>query len=216
MTRFLSQQTVSMGGKAITVMTRPGGDLAALSARAPLVVAEARTLLRRTEAHLKNKIQDSVVKAARRYFLTDEFAIGRSDLATIRSILVLIAAGIAGDVTLKVGTRVGGNDKNIAGEVVATNDTVLTKPYHNMAVYRLDGTMNRWGAIKIDQREFTAYRGVRAFIHEASHKYAGTIDYCYFKNDGITPRSKFTDKGKALINADSYAWFVLKVGQTTV
>ena len=50
-------------------------------------------------------------------------------------------------------------------------------------------------------------------IHEASHKYAGTIDYSYFTNDSQRAISTFDDKAKALMNADSYAFFVLKIGR---
>ena len=57
-------------------------------------------------------------------------------------------------------------------------------------------------------------------IHEATHKYAGTIDYCYFQDDGKTPKipedKRFGAKWNAdeksakwaMMNADSIAWFV--------
>jgi hypothetical protein len=57
-------------------------------------------------------------------------------------------------------------------------------------------------------------------IHEATHKYAGTIDYCYFQDDGWTPRTPENkrfgtvwneneqSRAWAIMNADSVAWFV--------
>jgi hypothetical protein len=96
--------------------------------------------------------------------------------------------------------------------VAKSTNLVLGKPYHNVVANLDTGVMKKAGAIRIDENRFMSDNGVKTFIREASHKYAGTIDYCYFKDADMTPRSTFDDKSQALINADSYAWFVMYVG----
>jgi len=213
MTRFLSQQVVKSGGKNITVMTRPAEDLNSFATRAPKVVLEARQRLQHAYAKLGYQT-DAVKKAAHRYFLTDSLYIAKTDLEYIKRVYVLTIDGLAGDVTIKTGATVGSGNDDSNGEVNASPNLNLVKPYHNLVVDRDDGQMSKWGAIKVDGARLLSALGVKTFIHEATHKYAGTTDYCYFNDDGVTPRSTFDDKAKALDNADSYAWFAYTVGAT--
>lgn len=74
----------------------------------------------------------------------------------------------------------------------------------------------RWGAIHMKSDVLKSGLGVLTFIHEATHKYAGTFDYAYFDESGnssvqITESNKFDSPKLALWNADSYAWFVVKL-----
>lgn len=211
MTRFLTQQVVNLGGKRITVMTRPSDDITALAARAPKVVYEARTLLRRTEALLKLAPPERVVKLAHRYFLTGKLSLPKADLSTIRSVVVLISNGLSSDVTIKVGSSLSFN-----GEVssVPSTSSRPVKAYHTTATRLSTAESRRYGAIKVLDTRFESDLGVKTFLHEASHKFAGTIDYCYFEDDGVTPGSTFDDKARALMNADSFAWFVLAAGRS--
>jgi hypothetical protein len=60
---------------------------------------------------------------------------------------------------------------------------------------------------------------LRSSLHEASHRFAGTIDYVYFKDDTVNVDEvvgggNFDDKAKALNNADSYGWFIIKAGRS--
>jgi hypothetical protein len=59
-----------------------------------------------------------------------------------------------------------------------------------------------------------AFQAVRTFIHEASHKYASTDDFGeqgYIFADGSDFRRAGITKADCLKNADSYAYFVMKV-----
>jgi hypothetical protein len=55
-------------------------------------------------------------------------------------------------------------------------------------------------------------------IHEATHLFANTIDYCYFEpwDEPKQPEKEYGDafdnEQLALMNADSYARFVCRVG----
>jgi Lysine-specific metallo-endopeptidase len=69
------------------------------------------------------------------------------------------------------------------------------------------------GAMRIDEEALSDEQlGTVTILHEASHKFAGTIDYCYFDKPGKNPKSTFTDKQQALINTDSYGYFIVKSG----
>jgi hypothetical protein len=74
-------------------------------------------------------------------------------------------------------------------------------------------------------------RGVLTFIHEASHRYAGTVDYGdegyisatqFFAGNGIHFRDENGDgsckitKAQLLTNADSYAVFIYETSSATV
>jgi hypothetical protein len=130
----------------------------------------------------------------------------------MQSVITLVANGMGSDMTIKVGTLVGRNDKDVHGSVRQTMKAD-TKSYHTRTVDLDDGKTWRMGAMRIDEATLqSGDLGVVTLIHEATHKYAGTNDYCYFKDNAVDPRGTFNDKTEALKNADSYAWFVFKVG----
>jgi hypothetical protein len=94
------------------------------------------------------------------------------------------------------------------------------KPHHNWVMELGVQRMVRSGAIKMLSSELKDKKeGLVTFIHEATHKYAGTIDNSYFIDDPDpwvvhrpeTPGNLRTVQD-ALKNADSYAWFVVKGG----
>ena len=77
--------------------------------------------------------------------------------------------------------------------------------------------------------QIMGYSPVRTIIHEATHKFAGTIDYCYFKLNGREPADEMgaeasgavrfgdgaygkTGDKLARMNADSFAWFCYRTG----
>ncbi|WP_206934407.1 M35 family metallo-endopeptidase [Roseococcus thiosulfatophilus] len=213
MTRFTTQQSFTIGTGQLVVMTRPTTNIAVYAA-AKMSLSLARAFLRRTTAALQttNGPRDHAALAAR-YFLTPPTRIDAASLGTILQILTQTKTGLEADVTLKVGDNVGSGDSDDLGEVNGVSGGVPTKPYHNMAIDRGDGTNTLWGAIKLnDDRLLSGKLGAQVLIHEATHKYAGTDDYCYFKDDAVTPEGVFTDKAQALINADSYAWFAVMLG----
>jgi hypothetical protein len=68
-----------------------------------------------------------------------------------------------------------------------------------------------YGAIKLERKRLEGPLGYQTLIHEASHKYAGTHDYAYFDDTGENPTPTWGLKDKMITNADSYAWFVVRV-----
>jgi hypothetical protein len=217
MTRFAtSHDHTTKAGKTLTLMTRSelGHDLLKKVVRkdleAALKLLESADALLRAKKHSKD-----LLRYAHKFFLTDEKTIAAADLTTIQTIVTKIWNGLAGDVTIKAGTNVGRNDKDVSGAVRGRETVGTARSYHNVEVDLDDNKPKTMGAIRMDQETLLDGRlGVVTLIHEASHKYAGTIDYCYLKNADQTPRGTFDDKSKALINADSYGWFVVKVGRS--
>jgi hypothetical protein len=214
MTKFTVQGAVpgGKGGGALNLMTTAATDWQAMSKTAVSAHGDALKLLRRTNGHIYNKkLSSDVLRYANRYFLTDRKLIEARDLVIMKLIITKIWNGLSGDITLKIGDLGAGT----LGEVNSKIGKPDVKAYHNQMMYADSGVVERSGAIRLsDEAMNGGSLGVLTLIHEASHKYAGTMDYCYFKSDGLTPESTFTDKNYALVNADSYAWFVVKVGRS--
>ena len=76
---------------------------------------------------------------------------------------------------------------------------------------KISGQTLSAGDIHIDQDSLDDTElSIITFIHEATHKYAGTDDYDdrgYLENDGLDFLEPGLTKTEALNNADSYAWF---------
>jgi hypothetical protein len=214
MTRFTYHDRVFFPGQAsqLHLMTECENDWKQLLQVVGYAIEDARTLLALTDAQLRAKrLSDELIRYANRYFLTGKDKISDPDLATISDTVTKIWAGLSGekgDVTLKVGTEAG-----VHG-LVKRKAKPDTWAYHNRMDFA-DGVQDRRvGAIHVSANRMAQGRlGVKTLIHEASHKYAGTIDYRYFNDDSKTPRGAFDDKARALVNADSYGWFILKVGR---
>jgi len=218
MTRFAtSNDHTTKAGKTLTLMTRDEMGHKLLADVVQKDLETALKLLESVDAQLRAKKQSSdLIRYANKFFLTDKKTIAAGDLTKIETIVTKVWNGLAGDVTIKAGTNVGTNDKDVSGAVRGRAAAGTPRPYHNVEVDLDDGISKTMGAMRIDQDTLLKGRlGVVTLIHEASHKYAGTIDYCYLKNADQTPRGTFDDKAKALINADSYGWFVVKVGRSS-
>lgn len=147
-----------------------------------------------------------------------------------------------GDVVLKVGEYVGRHGKTpqqgelVAGEVSMTgkdkwstarlakvekgkdpDGKTFKKGYYNNVVWQGEGgageSVRVARAIKIDIHRLRGSLATKTLVHEASHKYAGTIDYCLFGDAADNPpQSMFQSVDSALKNADSYGWFAFHVG----
>jgi hypothetical protein len=214
MSRFKYASSTTVGGKTISVMGRDEGSLTKMTNILGDDLKLAQDLLQRTDAQLHApKLSKDVLKYAHRYFLTPADKIDTGDLQKMQSVITLVVNGMGSDMTIKVGKNVGGNDKDVHGSVRQTKKD-SSKSYHTSVVDLDDGETWRMGAMRIDESTLETKRlGVVTLVHEATHKYAGTNDYCYFKDNSREPNGAFTDKNEALKNADSYAWFVLKVGR---
>ncbi len=212
MTRFTNQSAIEGGKKSgnINLMTTSATDHGAMSSAISGSRNDAVKLLQRASALMSQKsLSSDVQRYAKRYFLTDGKSISEGDRLLIKTILIKTLTGLTGDVAVKVGP-----DAKAYG-FVSVKGGDSSKSYHNQMVFA-DGDNGRVGAIHIDSDTLETEKrlGVVTLIHEATHKYAGTMDYCYFDNNSRDPDGEFTQKQYALVNADSYAWFVLKVGRS--
>ena len=215
MTRFTFKGDVTWGSganpRSVAIMTENEAGFDAYMGMATDAVSDSRKLLRGALSALGGKPSKDVVRYAHRYFLTGADRLDRTDLATIKSIITLTKVGIHGST---MAMKVARTDPVYNGKVVGRTNRTSTQDYHNNVTDLDDGITYRKGAIQVTGERLEQGRlGVKTLVHEATHKYAGTEDYCYFQDDGVTPRSAFTSKERALRNADSYAWFVLKVGR---
>jgi hypothetical protein len=225
MTRFTVGGDTTWGrGKGVqgstTILAENQAGFDNWAGMAANAVADAIKLLERVDAQLHNKKpSDKVVKYASRYFLTDAKSISEADLDIIKTVITKTRNGLSGNVTLKVGVEKGGTRGYVTGKRQNGAARPATQGFHNVAASMDDGREWRQGAIHVSGARFEDERlGVKTLIHEATHKYAGTIDYVYMHDDGTgsrgDPSATFDNKTKALMNADSYAWFVLKVGRS--
>jgi hypothetical protein len=219
MTRFTMTNDVTWGyggsPRSFEVMTENQAGFDAYASKAGHALADATTLLDHAISALGKRPSSSIKKYAARYFLTDAKAPEEGDLRKINAILVLTCNGLtSGNFAVKIHNTTD----DFAGKVRAKRSNGAPKPstqsYHNTRTDLINGQDWRVGDVHITGDALSSGRyGVKTLIHEATHKYAGTDDYCYFTEDGRDPRSAFTEKARALKNADGYAWFALKVGR---
>ncbi len=215
-TRFKHERSTEVGGTTLQVKIRHSGHRTQITDKLGGELGKARELLQVTLAQLNGpKLGSACKRFCARYFLTPATGPSPADLDKIKNVLLLTANGLNADMTVKVGLNVGRNDKDVHGSV-RQRGGAPTKPYHTEIIDLDDGETWRTGAIRMDQTTLlTGGRlAVVTLIHEGTHKFAGTNDYCYFKDDALTPNGVFTDKNEALKNADSYAWFAYKMGNT--
>lgn len=203
-------------------------DLQNLGQTGGKLTAKARTRLQYALAILNNPKswpQHQVQRYAKRYFLTDPLTEAIAN-DRIKPTLELTWNGLGsaglrikvtrqiddsdpdGGVTRDLFSRGRGNVKSLEDDFTYRYDTI------NLATRML--------------REKDLHRNaVQTIIHEATHKYAGTWDYCYFDASGTKPTTPamrgfvgirddprgFVDGTAALQNADSFAWFAYKISR---
>jgi hypothetical protein len=231
MSRFTDQQAITVNGQNITVNTRPGRDLAAVAAL-PGLIEQAKSHLAQTDRLLAaGDFTLNMLSFAQRYFLTGKGGPSKSELRQMRFVVSSTRTGLSGDMTLKIGKLVGRptdekpDGKDVRGAVRQKLGDAPRKAFHTVGpelkprVFDI-GSPKNWvmGAIRLDDETLAGPGplGLVTLIHEATHKYAGTIDYRYFKDDGVEPKGTFNSRAKALCNADSYAWFVVAIGKPEV
>ncbi len=211
MSRFTT--STSTGGigdtKSMTLLTGSACD-DDLFRKCKFAVIDAVTLLKAADVVLARPSPSSdVIRYANRYFLTGK-KLSTDDLTQIRKVLGMILTGLKADVTIKVGD-IG---KGTLGSVAGVAGKTPTKPYHNTVLAARSGKIETKGAIHMSDKHMSDGRlAVVTLIHEAGHKFAGLRDYSYFDDNSVDPLSDFTDKSSAMKNADSYAWFTLKIGR---
>lgn len=225
MTKYVKAETRTVGGTTLTVMIRKGTD-SLIADTAAQVLETARKLLEKADAAVYSPmLSQNVLAHAAHYFLTPINGIPDGSLNTIKTVITKTRTGLAGDVVLKTGKVLSGEkDDSTRGQVLRASVSQADFDAHTLThpdrgyqtfVQSLDPSDTkhyRRGAMHVTSGRLADMWGVKTFIHEATHKYAGTIDYRYIKDDGSTPRGEFSDASKAQINADSYAWFIVMLG----
>jgi hypothetical protein len=196
----------------------------------------------RLKAH--DALEEYVNELAFFYFKTDKTGPSKGEFDTIKDVLVKVQSGLQMEAitTIKTFTNATRIDKGYVNPHgtwrpkkqqwipgVLSNDQVTP-------VYR--------GAIHLNERElqgmtfnpsklsrynvYGRHRAARTLIHEASHKWASTADFGErgyvseetwdFREGGQDekdPLKVSISKPEALRNADSYAWFVFMVCDST-
>ena len=146
---------------------------------------------------------------AQRYFMAPGGLLSNAEWQKVQAKLELILGGLSADVTLKLGAD---GDRGFIRRKVVPQGTVGAQRYR-------DGTYVRWDVheIHLSKRlllnDADEDNSVRTLIHEAGHKYANLYDYDRpgYRNaaddgwlaDGL-------NKGMALNNSDSYAYFAIR------
>ena len=163
-------------------------------------------MMRKTSS---NGMAGPAIERARTYFLIPDS--GPTDLQcmTITSVLELTHNGLNSDVTLKLGgdgcngyVRRHRVSAGTPGSYTTGNGIHWTSEGH---------------AIHISKKEMlrSADLGVITLIHEATHKYANTLDHRdagYRREDDRDWKAPGLTVDQALNNADSYAYFAFRLG----
>ncbi len=229
------------------------GTHSKVSQKLPKYVAHARDHVRTSLAVLQNRsLWRQVRPLFKRYFLTD-LQIGEP-LAEVLERLVQTMNGLNADIQLRVVEKVPVSSMNVGEAVAKVEDLSGASPVtplpkgQNLVRDLLTGKETRYGNIVLEKEMVdktgmsgaVGYKPVKVIIHEATHKFAGTIDYWYFperdggksvkdganiggnrgsqagtiKNFGESAQHK---EGPVLarMNADSFAWFCYWVGSQT-
>ena len=212
MTKFTFRDDITWGiggnGRTVSVMTENQAGFDAYRENLGYGMQAALWTLRDTIALLTAGGSPTISFFADQFFLTGE-TLSDADRTAILAVLVKTLTGMTNQgFTLKV----GGGDGNAAGWVRSRNLPANPNKIYSNAVASMDDpdTPRRRSAIHLsDANARAGYEYVRhTMVHEATHKYAGTIDYCYFgRNFPWEPQTAFDDKEKAMMNADSYALF---------
>lgn len=169
------------------------------------VVTDARWKVTRTVALLNlSPLQDTVKANFSKYFKSGATPTS-NELNDVKSILELIMNGINADVSIKV----------------RKVNSSLLEPDEKDIKDHVEGYVTTRGGSKGDVHVVPSYiksnswQATRVFIHEASHKYADTLDYDeqgYIFADGSDFREPGIVADQCRKNADSYAYFCMAVG----
>ena len=141
------------------------------------------------------------------YFKTANAGPTWTQMIAIKRKLVLTMNGISSKVNVKVAPDEAygyvGFKKGVKGVMRG-----LFSSRHNLGTR--NGELVSRGDIHIDRDVLGGELAVITFIHEATHKYADTVDHGdsgYVDNSGSDFDAPGLTTAQALNNADSYAWF---------
>lgn len=222
-------------GKDLRVLVKESekGSYDSLTGAAKNCLEDALVRLQKTLA-LLNKgtrgLDNNVRELASTYFLCDFSA--QKDLDVVIKNVHLISNGLTADVTIKTGSSIAPRNDALKDAAYGAVSS-LTDFYGDGTGFKNKSNRNyhtqgpKYGEKDYGQKIW--FRDIRirsdilrnqilgpvTLLHEASHKYAGTLDYCGFNDDGCGRVEGQDGRGgvvtNALWNADSYGWFIIKV-----
>lgn len=178
--------------------------------------------------------RDAVKDACKQFFVLPTSALDEwgdqqhpkspRELSLMLQVLAKTLNGLIGSQYMKVGDISATSGRNTIGQVSLRDAATSkkTKPYHNIVKSLPESgtksgstevTHHRIGAITVSSLYFFSdddlHGGLVTVIHEATHKFAGTLDEFYITESFMKQRNDPTYKGKslksAIVNADSYA-----------
>ena len=215
MTKFTFKGDITWGAangpRSVTLMTENQAGLDQYAGKMRDALSGAMASLELTIRYLKARSRP-LDDAANQVFDTG-ILMSDTDRKAIQSVLVKTLNGLQNTcVAIKVGQDQ--QMPNAGGWIHRAPNKAARQPYHTMtaALDDPDAKLVRRSAIHLTSR--TASDSVdfvkHGLIHEATHKYAGTVDNYYFKRDvfpfevDVLLVPEFTRK-QALVNADSFA-----------
>ena len=218
-TRFIFKTTRVLGGQTVHLRHRVPWLPASATSAILDQVQRAKSMLSATIAVMHSATNPATrfndwatlaIQHARTYFLIPDVGPPFEQWSEILAVLELTYNGLNSDVTLKLGAD---------GDVgyVSRHRVAAGTPG---AVMISDGNYrtHEGHAIHISKRDMLrdADLGVKVLIHEATHRYANTLDH----GDAGYRRQNDRDWGapgltvdQALNNADSYACFAVRIGR---
>jgi hypothetical protein len=226
------QGLVGDKGVAVRYISEQPSDLLGPRVLVNLRYAQ-QTLLNCITQCQTNPLPNDVLNFGEDYFLTD-FARKQTALFSVIGVLDITYHGLCHTSLLKVGNQPDKTRTDVAGSVsiYAPENAMLTpgqvdRTKETTEAKRLSirnyfervgmqsGQLEGTGIIKLNELHFSnegkSISGIVTLIHEATHKFAGTLDYRVF-DAGNPPAQGFDNRHLALMNADSYAWFAFFVG----
>lgn len=218
-------------GKQLTLQTMHNNQYAHLEALTKARLGQAIQLLLNADRLMRayrnpaeaGNFRTLINGYARTYFRLQQDDIPDELAGYIQIVITKVLNGLTGDVSIKIGDNVGkaGNGP-VHGIITAKpleNVQGAPKPHQNDVENFITLNGKRYGAIRLERKSFERRNmGIVVLIHEATHKYAGTIDYGYFDENG-QPRlpdlqgGQFDEELAIYQNADSYAYFIFHVGR---
>lgn len=216
-------KTCNHGSKIHIAHTKLSGSLSSDELnRAGDAVAKSREMLINAVSLTGGAWNAKMNAAAASCFLTGPGGPSQKQKEEICRVLTMTKTGACGSTTIKVGSSADANG------YVNVHQDMMHKLFMSHKVKSLkDGATQYIGRAHVDREYITndsaenRKRAILTFIHEATHRYAGTVDYddqgyisatTYLAGNGIRFRETGLDTAQALTNADSYAVFAMEIG----
>jgi hypothetical protein len=186
------------------------------------IVNKAISCLAKTHSKLKYKLTGDALRYSRRYFLFGPGGPNSIERNTMLSVIVLTWTGLLSDRTIVVdehGLNPGARGWTSVIPVPANQlaSVRTANPERNIFYDNSTGGYVAAGHINVSDDLLTGEtkQGVETFIHEATHRYANTVDVGQsgISTNGVVYDAPGLTTMEALGNAESYGWFAYKVGR---